>query len=194
MIIRTVPVGELQVNCCLISRNETSPLLLVDPGAEAEKLLREINGRPVAAILLTHGHFDHIGALYAFPDVPVYLHPLDAEMLSDPEKNGSRGMGGLGVSVRREIVPVEDGRTISLAGIDVTVWHTPGHSPGSVCYLTEECLFTGDTLFHRGYGRTDLFGGSFRDLRESLRRILYSGLELPFIPGHGRGALLSDER
>ena len=194
MIIRTVPVGELQVNCCLISRDEASPLLVVDPGAEAEKLLKEINGRPVAAILLTHGHFDHIGALDAFPDVPVYMHPLDAEMLSDPEKNGSRGMGGCEVIVCRETLPAEEGMTISLAGIDVTVWHTPGHSPGSVCYLTKECIFTGDTLFHRGYGRTDLFGGSFRDIRTSLKRILFSGLDLPFIPGHGEGALLSDEK
>ncbi len=194
MIIRTVPVGELKVNCCLISRDEVSPLLLVDPGAEPERLHKEINGRPVAAILLTHGHFDHIGALDAFPDVPVYMHPLDAEMLSDPEKNGSRGMAGCEVKVCRKILPVEEGMTFSPAGIDMTVWHTPGHSPGSVCYVTKECIFTGDTLFHRGYGRTDLLGGSFRDLRMSLRRILFSGLELPFIPGHGEGALLSDER
>ena len=149
MWLQVIPVGDLQENCCLISRDESSPLVLIDPGAETEKLLRAAKGRPVAGILLTHGHFDHIGALDAFPDVPVYIHPDDLEMLADPEKNASLSMG-CRVSVKHAALPAEEGAVISLGGIFFTVWHTPGHSRGSVCYLTEEYLFTGDTLFHRG--------------------------------------------
>ena len=193
MIIDRVPVGDLSENCYILSRDELSAAVLIDPGEESEKIRAALGKRPVEAILLTHGHFDHIGALDDFPDVPVYIHPQDAEMLPDPQKNGSASMG-YWTHVARETLPAEDGDTFTLAGIGFTVWHTPGHSRGSVCYRAENSLFTGDTLFHRGFGRCDLYGGDFHALRLSLRRILTCPEDLPFYPGHGDGNTLSNER
>lgn len=193
MIITSLPVGQLQTNCYMIAADKTTPAVLIDPGAEGEKLLSVLNGRHVAAILLTHGHFDHIGALASFPGVPVYIHPQDTEMLSDPALNGSMDLGFFEKQVCCPL-PVEEGQLLSLAGMDITVWHTPGHSRGSVCYLAKDVVFTGDTLFHRGYGRTDLYGGSFSDLRNSLRRLFTLDESITFYPGHGQSAQLFMEQ
>ncbi len=193
MTITTIPVGELATNCYLLQKDDASPVVLIDPGADPESILRAVHGRPVAAILLTHGHFDHIGAVDALPEAPLYIHELDAEMLMDGRKNGAYSLGFEGLC-RRKAIPVREGDTFTPGGIVFTVLHTPGHTRGSVTYQTEDALFTGDTLFHRGYGRTDLYGGSYADIRVSLRRLLSLPPALRFYPGHGPSATLEQER
>ena len=176
-MIACVPVkGYFEVNCYLWVDDATKHGFLIDPGAQGHALMelcRE-NGWTMEKILLTHGHFDHIGGIEALreEDTPVYIHPLDREMLGNPALNASEGL------LRRRVVApeascfVHEGEELHLAGMTVQVLHTPGHTPGSVCYRIGDDLFTGDTLFNHGWGRTDLPGGSEQDMFSSLRRLI----------------------
>ncbi len=142
--------------------------------------------RRIAAILLTHGHFDHIGAVDALrgKDVPVLVHALDAELLGDPRRNVS-WMIGREVTAKPAQRLLKDGDTVDQAGVCFQVLHTPGHTAGSVCYAAENELFTGDTLFlGGGYGRTDLPGGDANAMRISLRRLMPLTVGKNIYPGH----------
>ena len=138
------------------------------------------------AILLTHAHFDHIQGLHALGNVPIYVHELDAPAMTDAVRNCAED--------RLPAVPathlVHEGDVLHLAGMTFTVMHTPGHTPGGVCSPCGDDLFTGDTLFAPGYGRTDLPGGSWSDLVRSLRRLLHLPGNLHVYPGHGGDAEL----
>ena len=173
MEIRTVPVGPLSTGCYVLLQPERDDCLIIDPGAEPEKILAHTDGRQVTGILLTHGHFDHIGAVAGLmdPDTRLYIHALDAPMLSDTQLNACWLMGET-VTAPQATDLLTDGDTVDLAGIHLTVLHTPGHTPGSVCYLCGEDLFTGDTILGGGWGRTDLPGGSDADMMKSLRRVI----------------------
>ncbi len=186
MQITSVIVGPIATCCYILSREDRPDCLVIDPGAEPERILRAAGEKRIAAILLTHGHFDHIGAVAGLKgeDTPVLIHGLDAPMLEDPGLNGSR------LLLRQDwkSVPATDllqeGSRRTFAGLDIEVLHTPGHTPGSVCYRVEDALFTGDTLFEHGWGRTDLPGGNEHDLFASLRRLMPMTKTLPFYPGH----------
>ena len=185
MNIQAVPVGELQTNCYILSQGEQSPtVLLVDPGDEGDKILAALQGREVAAVLLTHGHFDHTGALPLFADKPLYIHEDDIPILNDPLRNGSSYSDDRRPRPEKAIA-LHEGDVVAGAGLRLTVLSTPGHTPGSVCYLSQDNqLLSGDTLFASGYGRTDLPGGSMLKMRQSLRRLFqYHGVL--FYPGHG---------
>ena len=140
----------------------------------------------MAAALITHAHFDHILGLPALGNVPIYVHELDAPAMTDAVRNCAED--------RLPAVPathlVHEGDVLHLAGMTFTVMHTPGHTPGGVCYQCGDDLFTGDTLFAPGYGRTDLPGGSWSDLVRSLRRLLHLPGNLHVYPGHGGDAEL----
>ena len=179
-------VGPVATCCYILSREDRPDCLVIDPGAEPERIRRAVGDRQIAAILLTHGHFDHIEAVSALAgkNTPILIHELDAPMLEDPELNVSR------LLMRRDITAppatdlLREGSRRTLAGLDVEVLHTPGHTPGSVCYRIENELFTGDTLFEHGWGRTDFPGGDEHTLFTSLRRIMPLAQKMPFHPGH----------
>ena len=183
--IETLSVGLLGTCCYILSLPERDDCVVIDPGAEPETIRRAAQGRSIAAILLTHGHFDHIGAVRELmdPETALVIHELDAPMPGDPELNASW-------LIRQRITApeathlVRDGDEITYAGIAFTVLHTPGHTPGSACYRVGGSLFSGDTRFHAGFGRTDLPGGSMSELRHSLRRLEPLLNEVTLYPGH----------
>ncbi len=183
MRIHIIATGELQENCYVLYLEDRQDAVVIDPGDDAEDIKRALENRQAAAVLLTHGHHDHTGALHAFKDRPIYIHQKD-----EPLMKASRFMAGAyQVQLERRPDPtdfVEDGQILKLAGITFQVLHTPGHTPGSVCYRTGDDIFTGDTLFDGDFGRTDLPGGSMQQMRESLRMLL--GLHgCHAYPGHG---------
>ena len=170
--ILPLTVGELATRCYVLWLEGRDDCLVIDPGAEAETIRRACGGKRIAAILLTHGHFDHIGAVRELmaEDTLLAVHRLDVPLLSDPQANVS-WMLGRSVTAPAPTRLLEEGDEVEAAGMTLRVLHTPGHTPGGVCYALGENLFTGDTMFEHGYGRTDLPGGDEAALIRSLRRL-----------------------
>lgn len=193
MKIDSLAVGPVQTNCYIVYNEGNSSALVIDPGDEGEKILEALDGKQPAAVLLTHGHFDHTGGLSAFSDVPIYIHPADDVMLMDSVWSAGSAFGD--EAPRPPATDyVQEGQKLRLADLDITVLHVPGHTPGSVAYQIGDALFTGDTLFQRGYGRTDLPGGSMNDLARSIRRLLRLEKNWIVLPGHGAPSTLDAER
>ena len=187
--IQTLLVGEYQMNCYLVENTQTQEVLIVDPGADGDAIIAAVGERKPAAVLLTHGHYDHIGAVDAVCGhfaIPVYIHEADAPKLTDPRRSIATTFG-YDTYVRTTPTLLVDNQQLTLAGMPITVLHTPGHSVGSVCYLLPHNagLLCGDTLFQGGYGRYDFEDGNFSDLKNSLRRILYMHPRMTAYPGHG---------
>ena len=185
MKLETLVLGLIETNCYFIS--EGSSLLIIDPASSPRRLIEKINnsyeGR-VTAILLTHGHFDHIGAVDALVrtyDCPVYGCKDDERLFTDEKVNS---MAGMSATVKSEITWLED-EVITLGGIEVKVYYTPGHSPGSVMFEIGGMLFSGDTIFYEGIGRTDLYGGSFSQLKQSAEILNRLPYDMIIYPGHG---------
>ena len=205
MRIDELTVGPVQTRCYLLSEEDGQECIVIDPGDEAARIRKAAGNRKIAAILLTHGHFDHIGAVRELyhsefrtqdPDQQngaagqneshprIIIHELDAPMLSDPVLNAGMGLLRQRITAPEPTDRVKEGDELELAGLKVKVLHTPGHTPGSVCYLIENELFTGDTLFEYGWGRTDLPGGSEEQMEASLRRLMPMVRTMPFHAGH----------
>lgn len=193
MEIQALQVGSIPTNCYLVFDPGRTDALVIDPGDNPERIFAALNGRTPAAVLLTHGHFDHTGALSAFAGVPIYIHEADAPMLSDSHLSVGDGNGDLRPRPAATHL-LADGEQLHLAGLDIAVLHTPGHTPGGVTYQIGDALFTGDTLFAHGYGRTDLPGGDFSALRRSLRRLLHLAGDFRVFPGHSESTTLNHER
>lgn len=186
--IECVPVGEIGANCYIVENAQSGECVLVDPGAEAETIIRRVGARKPQAVLLTHGHFDHIGAadeVCAHFHAPLYVHEGDASKLTDPAANVS-ALFGRPMTVQTKPQILRGGDVVDAAGIRMEVMHTPGHSAGSVCYRLPDNrgLLTGDTMFAHGYGRTDFADGSFEEICQSLRMLLKLSPRLTTYPGH----------
>lgn len=189
------PVGEMQANCYILYEPEREDALAIDPGAEPELIRLALDGRRLAGILLTHGHQDHIGAVRALrsAEAPVYIHLGDAPMLENPNLSLAVMVGGPQSQGAPDYILEEGG--ITLAGISVDVLHTPGHTPGSVCFLAGGALFSGDTLFASGgVGRTDFPGGDGRALSASIEKLMRLDESLRVYPGHGDETTIRAER
>ncbi len=173
--------------------------LLVDAGAPTERIAETLasEGATLSAILLTHGHFDHILSIDALRDkygVPVYVHRGDAPMLTDSRKNAYAYFFRGERSWRAADRLLSGGDTIPFGDKTVRVLHTPGHTEGSVCYRVDDLLFSGDTVFADGYGRTDLEGGSYEALTRSLTTLFALPEGLTVYPGHGMAATLEQAK
>ena len=186
--VESLIVGEIAVNCYIVVNTETQECVIVDPGAEAERIIACVGERRPQAVLLTHGHYDHIGAVDAICGqyhIPLYMHALDAGKLTDPSMNVSRQFG---TPLVQNTLPItlQDGQRITLAGMEIEVLHTPGHTAGGVCYRLEgnQGLLSGDTLFAHGYGRTDFADGDFGRLHQSLRMLFRLTPKMMLYPGH----------
>ena len=195
MKIEFLCYGVLMSNCWAIV--EGGEALIVDAGANAEELEKALKakGLEAKAVILTHGHFDHVWGMESIAkrlNLPVYIHEADADMPDDGEKNGYMMCYGRNIQLGRADKTLKDGDVIPFAGGEIKVIHTPGHSRGSVCYLAGDSLITGDTLFSNSVGRWDLYGGSVDELRASLFTLTLLDEELTIYPGHGSTAGLGD--
>ena len=186
--IHVLPLGDYQTNCYIVHEENSTDCLIIDPGYEPEIISSylEEKGLTPEAILLTHCHFDNVGAvkdLAAQYDCKVFLDKKELAMppmLTNGPLYYTDGYG--------------DGDTLTLAGIPIQVLETPGHTPGSVCLIMEDTLFSGDTLFAGSCGRTDLPCGDARAMRDSLRRLAALSENYRVCPGHGPSSTLNREK
>lgn len=190
-------LGPYGTNCYLAYGEEAGKCVLIDPADAGDRLVRVLQELALepAAVLLTHGHYDHILAVPAlqkqWPELPVYCHPLDV-----PDALTEEDMGQTFPTVKAfaNLRSLAEGQTVTAAGIDFAVLHTPGHTPGSVVFLAGEVMFSGDVLFYESIGRTDFAGGDDRQMAASLRRLRELPGDYHVLPGHDSFTTLSHER
>ncbi len=188
MRIECLPLGAYQTNCYLVWQEESDSLAVIDPGYSPEVILEKVKelGKTVEAVLLTHGHFDHVGGVRKIADrtgCKVYIHPQEAVLPEDFTA------GPLNFTHS-----YSDGETLEVSGLSLQVLHTPGHTPGSVCLMCGDAVFAGDTLFAGSCGRVDFPGGSWTEMQKSLKRLGSFTKNYKIFPGHGPATDLQTEK
>lgn len=200
MIIAALPVGLIETNCYVVGCEETKDGVIIDPGGHPQRILAEVErqGLTIRYVLNTHAHFDHTeanGAILRATGAPLALHPMDRPLLQ-----ASGGAAFFGLQADPSPPPdllLEDGDELEVGKLRFQVLHTPGHTPGHVCFYepAKGVLFDGDVLFYRGIGRTDLPGGSWQQLMDSIQRVLFA---LPddtaVYSGHGPATTIGAEK
>ncbi len=201
-LIETFPVGLLQCNCTILADEASREAVVIDPGDEAERILRALDSMRVkpVALLHTHAHFDHITAARAVKEAtgaPIFLHPADRPLYDRLPKQAEH----FGMAVEAPLPPDEplfEAATIRFGSYALRAIHTPGHTPGSTCFTLEgeaPVLFSGDTLFRRSIGRTDLWGGDTDAILSSIRGKLFAlPGDLPVVCGHGPETTIEEEK
>jgi len=202
MLLNTIVVTEFMTNCFILGDEQTHQAIVIDPGGEADKILRQIDsmGLTVMAIVNTHAHVDHIGAIRQIKDVTgaqIMMHEAELPLLQAASRMGRL----FGIRIEQPPDPdrfLSEGEVISLGdGISLSVLDTPGHSPGGISLVTSDkkLCFAGDTLFAGSIGRTDLPGGDYHTLIASIKtKLLPLGDDMKVLPGHGPATTLGAER
>lgn len=192
MIIKTVPSGVYDVNCYIVVDETTKEAVIMDPGGDADIIRHVINtlGAKPTMILLTHGHFDHVGGVVDLKNmynIPSYMNENDKKMME-----GKSQVFAVDIPVDTF---VKDGDIFNVGNIKIKCISTSGHTPGGMCYLIDNYLFTGDTLFNTSIGRTDFPGGSFNDLINNIKtKLIPLGDDIIVYPGHGPSSTIKNER
>lgn len=219
MFVAGFPAGSFAANCYLVAPAPGAECVIIDPGEDAgrgiDELTRQHRLKPVA-VLLTHGHIDHVWSVVPVcgaRDVPAYIHPADRELLTNPARGFPLGplqlmFGGLKLAEPDDVRELADAATLQIAGLEITVSHAPGHTPGSVAFRVPGgsqkspehdggagTLFSGDLLFAGSIGRTDLPGGDYQTIMRSLTKVcLPLPAETVVLPGHGPQTTIGAER
>lgn len=199
MKIQKFIVGSMGTNCYFLIGNNSDECAVVDPGAEAGRIIQKLEEKKLKCthILLTHAHFDHIMALETVREAtgaPVFVHEADSEFLTDNDLNCMSVFSSEKIKINPAENLLKDGDVLEIAGERVRVMHTPGHTPGSVCFLCGSDIVSGDTLFRGSIGRYDLPGGDFMTLLSSLKAISELDGDRRIYPGHGPSTTLTRER
>lgn len=198
MKITKIIGGPLPTNCYLLTDEATGATAVIDPGFESEELseaVRKVGN--VQAILLTHGHFDHISGVQKIQKLTgakIYLYSDEMLFVKDSTLNLATAFFGSEVPPFRVDVPLNDNDTIGLGSLNIRVLHTPGHTVGGCCFIVEDVIFSGDTLMKLSCGRTDCPTGSYSQMLDSLRRLADLKGDFQIYPGHGSATALNYER
>lgn len=199
-LVACITVGMFEENCYLYACPETREAVIIDPGDEPDKIIETIQELKLIPkyIINTHGHIDHICAIDAVSEVypvPLAIHPIDVPLYTD-EKTAQKYGRSAPLVKRTPDILLQEGDTLSFGTLTLEVIHTPGHTPGGICLISQPyCVFSGDTLFYRGIGRTDLAGGNYEQIEQSIRNKLYTlEDELVVFPGHGQPTTIIEEK
>ncbi len=199
MQIYTLVVGELRVNCYIIAQENAKECVIIDPGEDGERILQFLRQKELNPVYIinTHGHIDHIGAnsfIARQTEAKILIHENDARMLHDPISNLSSFLGNHKTTPQADRV-LKDGDMLEVSGMTIEILHTPGHTRGGICLKIDNCVFTGDTLFCMGIGRTDFPDGSYKTLMKSInKKLMVLDDKTIIYPGHGESSTIGKER